>query len=103
MRGSKAPGRTRARAGQDDTRHWRPRAPDAKLTDRAQAVASVSRIVREHPEIETGLVGDGRTIYAKETKMVTADDVDDEMLLRDEEADNVKDAAVTVVRFTVDL
>ena len=33
--------------------------PEAKLTDRAQAVASVGRILREHPEIETVLVGDG--------------------------------------------
>ena len=37
--------------------------PEAKLTDRAQAVASVSRILREHPEIETVLVGDGWPIF----------------------------------------
>ena len=37
--------------------------PEAKLTDRAQAVASVGRIVREHPEIETVLVGDGWPIF----------------------------------------
>jgi hypothetical protein len=37
--------------------------PDAKLTDRAQAVASVRRIVNEYPEIETVLVGDGWPIF----------------------------------------
>ncbi len=37
--------------------------PEAKLTDRRQAVASVGRIVREHPEIETVLVGDGWPIF----------------------------------------
>jgi glyoxylase-like metal-dependent hydrolase (beta-lactamase superfamily II) len=37
--------------------------PDAKLTDRAQAVASVKRIVMEYPEIETVLVGDGWPIF----------------------------------------
>jgi hypothetical protein len=37
--------------------------PDAKLTDRAQAIASVKRIVEEHPEIETVLVGDGWPVF----------------------------------------
>jgi len=37
--------------------------PEAKLTDRAQAVASVGRILREHSEIETVLVGDGWPIF----------------------------------------
>ena len=37
--------------------------PEAKLTDRAQAVASVGRILREHREIETVLVGDGWPIF----------------------------------------
>jgi hypothetical protein len=37
--------------------------PDAKLTDRAQAVASIGRIVREHPEIDAVLVGDGWPIF----------------------------------------
>ena len=37
--------------------------PDSKLTDRAQAVASVRRIVREHPDIDTVLVGDGWPIF----------------------------------------
>ncbi len=37
--------------------------PDTKLRDRARAIASVGRIVREHPEIETVLVGDGWPIF----------------------------------------
>ena len=37
--------------------------PETKLTDRARAVASVGRILREHPEIETVLVGDGWPIF----------------------------------------
>jgi len=59
--------------------------------------------VREHPEIETVLVGDGWAIYAKESTMMTVDDVDDEMLFRDEEAENVKEAVERVVRLRVDL
>ena len=37
--------------------------PDAKLVDRAQALESVRRIVREHPDIDTVLVGDGWPIF----------------------------------------
>ena len=37
--------------------------PESKLTDHAQAVASVGRILREHPKIETVLVGDGWPIF----------------------------------------
>jgi hypothetical protein len=37
--------------------------PDAKLTDRAQAVASVRRLVTEYPRIETVLVGDGWPMF----------------------------------------
>jgi hypothetical protein len=37
--------------------------PDTKLTDRARAVASVARIVDEHPAIDTVLVGDGWPVF----------------------------------------
>jgi hypothetical protein len=37
--------------------------PDAKLTDRAAALASVKRIVDACPEIETVLVGDGWPVF----------------------------------------
>jgi len=37
--------------------------PDAKLTDRAAAIASVKRIVDEYREIETVLVGDGWPLF----------------------------------------
>ena len=37
--------------------------PDAKLADRAQAVASVKRICDEFPELETVLVGDGWPVF----------------------------------------
>ncbi len=37
--------------------------PDAKLTDRARAVASVKRIVVEYPQIEAVLVGNGWPIF----------------------------------------
>jgi hypothetical protein len=37
--------------------------PDAKLTDRAAAIASIKRIVDEYPEIETVLVGDGWPLF----------------------------------------
>ena len=46
--------------------------PEAKLTDRAQAVASVGRIVREHPEIETVLVGDGWPIFHDSQRALAA-------------------------------
>ncbi|HEU0202221.1 MAG TPA: hypothetical protein VFR86_17550 [Burkholderiaceae bacterium] len=37
--------------------------PDAKLRDRAQAVASVKRIWEEYPDIDTVLVGDGWPVF----------------------------------------
>lgn len=37
--------------------------PDAKLKSREDAVASVARLVREHPRIETVLVGDGWPVF----------------------------------------
>lgn len=37
--------------------------PDAKLADREQAIASVKRIIDEHPQIETVLVGDGWPVF----------------------------------------
>ena len=37
--------------------------PDTKLKDRAQAVASVKRVVDEYPQIETVLVGDGWPVF----------------------------------------
>ena len=37
--------------------------PDAKLADRARAVASVKRIIDEYPQIEAVLVGDGWPIF----------------------------------------
>ncbi|HXD06427.1 MAG TPA: hypothetical protein VN680_10280 [Burkholderiaceae bacterium] len=37
--------------------------PDAKLVDRALAVASVRRILQEHPQIEVVLVGDGWPVF----------------------------------------
>jgi glyoxylase-like metal-dependent hydrolase (beta-lactamase superfamily II) len=37
--------------------------PDAKLADRAQALASVKRIVDAYPQIETVLVGDGWPVF----------------------------------------
>jgi hypothetical protein len=37
--------------------------PDAKLTDRAQAVASIARIVRDYPKLESVLVGDGWPVF----------------------------------------
>jgi hypothetical protein len=37
--------------------------PDAKLGDRAQALASVKRIVDEYPQVDTVLVGDGWPIF----------------------------------------
>ena len=65
--------RTCARAGPNDADHRRPcarscggrtePAPDAKLADRARALASVKRIVDEYPQIETVLVGDGWPVF----------------------------------------
>lgn len=46
--------------------------PDGKLTDRARAVASVDRIVREHPAIDTVLVGDGWPIFHDGRRALTA-------------------------------
>ena len=37
--------------------------PEAKLTDRAQAIASVKRILEACPQIETVLVGDGWPLF----------------------------------------
>ena len=37
--------------------------PDAKLTDHAQAIASVERILDAYPDIETVLVGDGWPVF----------------------------------------
>jgi hypothetical protein len=37
--------------------------PDAKLQDRAQALASVARLVREHTQIDAVLVGDGWPVF----------------------------------------
>ena len=37
--------------------------PDAKLRDRAQALASVARLVREHPRLDAVLVGDGWPVF----------------------------------------
>lgn len=37
--------------------------PDAKLTDRARAIASVQRILDAYPDIETVLVGDGWPVF----------------------------------------
>jgi hypothetical protein len=37
--------------------------PDAKLADRARAVASVKRIVDEYPQIDAVLVGDGWPLF----------------------------------------
>ncbi len=37
--------------------------PDAKLTDHAQAIASVQRILDAYPDIETVLVGDGWPVF----------------------------------------
>jgi hypothetical protein len=37
--------------------------PDAKLANRERAIASVKRIVDDHPQIETVLVGDGWPIF----------------------------------------
>jgi hypothetical protein len=46
--------------------------PDAKLTDRAQAIASVKRIVDECPEIESVLVGDGWPTFHDGRRALTA-------------------------------
>lgn len=37
--------------------------PDAKLRDRAQALASVAMLVREHPRLDAVLVGDGWPVF----------------------------------------
>lgn len=37
--------------------------PDAKLVDRSRALASVKRIIEEHPRIEAVLVGDGWPVF----------------------------------------
>jgi hypothetical protein len=37
--------------------------PDAKLRDRAAAQASIARLVREHPQLDAVLVGDGWPIF----------------------------------------
>ncbi len=37
--------------------------PDGKLADRPRAVASIARIVREYPAIDTVLVGDGWPVF----------------------------------------
>jgi glyoxylase-like metal-dependent hydrolase (beta-lactamase superfamily II) len=46
--------------------------PDAKLADRAQAVASVKRIVNEHPGIDAVLVGDGWPVFHDGAKALAA-------------------------------
>jgi glyoxylase-like metal-dependent hydrolase (beta-lactamase superfamily II) len=46
--------------------------PDKKLADRAAAVASVQRIVDEHAQIETVLVGDGWPIFRDGARALAA-------------------------------
>ena len=46
--------------------------PDAKLADRAQAIASVQRIIDEHPQIDTVLVGDGWPVFRGGTSALAA-------------------------------
>jgi hypothetical protein len=46
--------------------------PDAKLTDRARAVASVARIVSGHPRIDAVLVGDGWPVFQGGAKALAA-------------------------------
>lgn len=46
--------------------------PDSKLSDRAQAVASVRRVVAGHPRIETVLVGDGWSVFGNGARALAA-------------------------------
>jgi hypothetical protein len=46
--------------------------PDAKLRDRAQAVASLERILKEHPQIDAVLVGDGWPVFRDGARALAA-------------------------------
>lgn len=46
--------------------------PEAKLADRARAIASVKRILDEYPRIESVLVGDGWSVFHVGTKALQA-------------------------------
>jgi hypothetical protein len=46
--------------------------PDAKLTDRARALASVERILSDHPRIDAVLVGDGWPVFQNGAKALAA-------------------------------
>jgi hypothetical protein len=46
--------------------------PDAKLADRSLALASVKRILHEHPQIEAVLVGDGWPVFRDGARALAA-------------------------------